>query len=119
MNFCSINLIKAIILLTAFAGAASYFLFTTSPASQVEAQRGAGAIYAQHCSRCHGADGRAQTAKGRQTDAVDFTSGDWTPDTGHDTRLITNGKGSMPSFKKKLSAAQISSVAQYIRRFKR
>jgi mono/diheme cytochrome c family protein len=119
MKFCSINLTKAMVLLAAVVGPASYFLFTSSPSDRVEAQRGGAAVYSQHCARCHGADGRAQTAKGRQTDAVDLTSDDWTPDTGHDTRLITNGKGSMPSFRKKLTPAQISSVAQYIRRFKR
>ena len=86
----------------------------------VEAQRGSGAaVYAQNCARCHGADGRAQTPKGRETDAVDLTSDDWSPDTARDERIVTNGKQSMPAFKKKLTPAQISSVVQYIRRFKR
>jgi mono/diheme cytochrome c family protein len=79
---------------------------------------GGAEIYANNCARCHGTDGRAQTAKGRQVQAVDLTSDDWKPDEGRDTRIVTKGKGSMPSFKNKLSAAEIQSVVQYIRRFK-
>jgi mono/diheme cytochrome c family protein len=84
----------------------------------VEAQRSGATVYSQNCARCHGADGRAQTTKGRQVKAVDFTSDDWTPDTDHDTRLINRGKGSMPGFKNKLTANEISAVVAYIRRFK-
>jgi mono/diheme cytochrome c family protein len=84
----------------------------------VEAQRGGAAVYTQNCARCHGADGRAQTPKGRETDAIDLTSDDWSPDTARDTRIVTNGKKSMPSFRRKLTPAQISAVVQYIRRFK-
>src|SRR5439155_10758302 len=47
-------------------------------------QKGAAAVYSQNCARCHGSDGRAQTAKGRQIKAVDLTSDDWSPDPGHD-----------------------------------
>lgn len=84
----------------------------------VEAQRGGAAVYAQNCARCHGADGRAQTRKGRETDAVDLTSDDWSPDAARDTRIVTNGKKSMPAFGRRLSHAQINAVVQYIRRFK-
>jgi mono/diheme cytochrome c family protein len=98
----------------AIAGSLSYL---TQPADGA-VPSGAAAIYSQNCARCHGTDGRAQTPKGRKLDAVDFTSGDWTPDTGHDTRIVTRGKGSMPAFGNKLTPAQISAVVQYIRRFK-
>ncbi|HEY2865920.1 MAG TPA: cytochrome c [Pyrinomonadaceae bacterium] len=91
----------------------------TFDAATVKAQRGGAAIYAQNCARCHGTDGRAQTRKGRELDAVDLTSDDWTPDSAHDARIITNGKKSMPAFGRKLSSSQISAVIQYIRRFKR
>jgi cytochrome c6 len=95
------------------------FYMPASIDGAASAQRGGAAVYVQNCARCHGADGRAQTRKGREVDAVDLTGDDWSPDTGRDTRLVTRGKGSMPSFGKKLTAAQISSVVQYIRRFKR
>ena len=86
---------------------------------RVEAQRGGTAIYAQNCARCHGSDGRAQTPKGRETDAVDLTSDDWSPDTARDTRIVNNGKKSMPAFGRRLTPAQLGAVVQYIRRFKR
>ena len=98
----------------AIAGSLTY---VTQPADGA-VQRGAAAIYLQNCARCHGTDGHAQTPKGRKVDAVDLTSGDWTPDTGHDTRVVTRGKGPMPAFANKLTPAQISAVVQYIRRFK-
>jgi mono/diheme cytochrome c family protein len=91
---------------------------TCWPLQPVGAQRSGATIYAQNCARCHGNDGRAQTPKGRQVDAVDLTSDEWTPDYARDTRIVTKGKGSMPSFKNKLTAAEISAVVQYIRRFK-
>jgi mono/diheme cytochrome c family protein len=101
----------------AVVGIAGSLSYLTQPADGA-AQRGAATIYLQNCARCHGTDGRAQTRKGRKVDAIDFTSGDWTPDTGHDTRIVTRGKGSMPAFGNKLTQAQISVVVQYIRRFK-
>jgi len=88
-------------------------------AAAVEAQRDGSALYSQNCARCHGADGRAQTSKGRETDAVDLTSDDWSPDTARDKRIVTRGKGSMPGFGRKLTPAQVSAVVQYIRKFKR
>ena len=111
--------IKTAVVLTSVLAAFMITVFSGPAAVNVEAQRSGASIYSQNCARCHGADGRAQTAKGRQTRAVDFTSDDWTPDTGHDSRLITRGKGSMPAFKTKLTTAEINSVVQYIRRFKR
>jgi len=101
----------------AVVGIAGSLSYLSQPADGAT-QRGGAAIYLQNCARCHGTDGRAQTPKGRKVDAVDLTSDDWTPDTGHDTRIVTRGKGSMPAFGNKLTSAQISAVVQYIRRFK-
>ena len=74
-------------------------------------------IFMANCARCHGADGRANTDRGRQLDATDFTS-DWNRDEARAIRIVTNGKGDMPSFKKKLSSKQIRSVVGYVRRIK-
>ena len=118
MKFSFVGRIKAAVMLaTLLLLTASFFFFDTT-AEQVDAQRSGSAVYSQNCARCHGADGRAQTKKGRETKAVDFTSDDWTPDAGHDARLVTRGKGSMPSFKNKLTTTEINAVVQYIRRFK-
>ena len=75
-------------------------------------------IYAMSCARCHGADGRAQTSKGKQTGAVDLTSDEWEPNDVRDTRIISKGKGRMPAFKRTLKPEEINSVVTYIRRFK-
>jgi len=119
MNFSHIGRLKAAVLLATALIALSFIFLSGRSVERVEAQRSGAAIYSQNCARCHGADGRAQTAKGRQTQAVDFTSDDWTPDADHDARRVANGKGSMPAFKTRLTTAEINAVVQYIRRFKR
>lgn len=77
------------------------------------------AIYSRHCAACHGADGRARTAKGKRAGATDFTSNDWNTDEARGIRIITNGKSEMPSFKRKLTAGEIRSVFEYVLRFRR
>ena len=74
------------------------------------------ALYRQHCTTCHGNDGRGNTKRGRETEADDITNADVKSDS-HDkiVRIITNGKGEMPGFKRKLSSAQIASIARYIK----
>lgn len=75
-------------------------------------------LYVQNCSNCHGSDGRADTAKGRELDADDLTTSKvQNMSTAKLIRVITNGKGDMPSMRKKLTAAQIRSIAEYIRVF--
>ncbi len=107
------------VLVAAAVSLSAAFVFLSQPAVRVvDAQRSGASIYSQNCARCHGSDGRAQTPKGRQVDAVDLTSNEWSPDEARDTRIVTKGKGSMPSFRTKLTPAEISAVVQYIRRFK-
>jgi mono/diheme cytochrome c family protein len=118
MRFITAGRVKVAVLLTALFAALWIVAVSGLSAQPVAAQRNGGAVYSQNCARCHGADGRAQTQKGRQTKAVDFTSDDWTPDADHDARKVANGKGSMPPFKNKLTPAEINAVVQYIRRFK-
>jgi mono/diheme cytochrome c family protein len=73
-------------------------------------------LYVSNCARCHGSDGRAQTRLGRKLEADDLTTSHVKGmDRARVIRMITNGKGDMPSFKRKLTAAQISSIAEYIR----
>lgn len=73
--------------------------------------------YAASCARCHGGDGRGQTAKGRQTHAGDLTKSNVTDAKG--IRMITNGSGEMPAFKSSLTPAQIRAVMAYTRGFRR
>lgn len=70
-------------------------------------------LYVQNCARCHGANGRAQTALGKKLEADDLTRS--TADVAKIIRTITNGRGDMPSFRKKLTAAQIASIAGWVK----
>ena len=73
-------------------------------------------LFVQNCSRCHGSNGRGQTRLGKKLEADDLTGSEAKGlSTARVIRLITNGKGKMPSFRRKLTAAQISSLADYIR----
>ena len=115
MTFRSTTRLKIFIILTAVL---SILAFTTANSKNnlaiVKASDGA-STYASSCARCHGADGRGQTAKGRQTGAKDFKSPKWQPNEARAIRAITNGKGKMPAFKNTLSAEEIRSVWYYVR----
>lgn len=90
------------------------FAFSFSPtleAVSAESSISSRSLYNIHCASCHGRDGKANTPKGRETEADDITGGISTAKT---IRVVTNGRGDMPSFKRKLSAAQISSIARYV-----
>lgn len=71
-------------------------------------------LYQANCARCHGADGRGETEAGKLYDAPDI-SGARASRRRVET-VIKNGADSMPAFGKKLSKAQISSVAEYVRK---
>jgi cytochrome c6 len=78
------------------------------------------ALYKQKCSKCHGADGSGDTSMGRIFNAPDFTDGGWWAkhSSGELVGVITRGKKNMPAFGKKLTKAQIASLAAYVQRFK-
>lgn len=78
------------------------------------------ALYKQKCSKCHGADGAGETSLGKIFGAPDFTDSGWWakhPASQH-VGVITRGKKNMPAFGKKLTRAQIASLATYVQRFK-
>jgi mono/diheme cytochrome c family protein len=81
----------------------------------------ASSVYNSKCASCHGRDGRARSAHARHEHARDMTSSEW-QDSVSDERIynsISNGKGKMPAFKKKLSDAQIDELVNYVRRLRR
>lgn len=87
----------------------------------VSAAGDARSVYNTKCANCHGRDGRASSARARREHARDMTSGEW-QDSVSDERIynsISNGKGKMPAFKKKLSDAQIDELVNYVRRLRR
>jgi mono/diheme cytochrome c family protein len=73
--------------------------------------------YVQLCSKCHGADGTAQTAKGKKTHATDLTKSRISD--AKIIKTINNGIGEMPGYKDDLSADQIKSITAYIKGFRR
>jgi len=78
-------------------------------------------LYKQKCSKCHGADGSGDTSMGRIFNAPDFTNGGWWAkhNSGEFVSAISRGKKNMPAFSKKLTRAQITSLAAYVQRFKK
>lgn len=80
------------------------------------------ALYEQHCSKCHGDDGLAHTARGYMYFARNLTSASWqlgqTDDDIYET--ISNGPGwwsVMPAFKNTLNDAEIHQLVTVVRGF--
>jgi mono/diheme cytochrome c family protein len=77
---------------------------------------GGAEVFKANCVLCHGEDGHAQTALGKQLGAHDLHSAAVQKKT--DTELknvITHGQKSMPPFAGQLSPAQVGQVVAYIR----
>ncbi len=111
--------VKIFILSATLFAACFNFLFSSTREPVGSANLGPAEVYAASCSKCHGADGRARTAKGKRAGATDFTSSDWNTDEARGIRIITNGKSEMPAFKGKLTTKDIKSVFDYVLRFRR
>ena len=98
-------------------GAAKSRNVGASSASAFEAS----SVFNSKCASCHGKDGRARSLHGKHEHARDLTSAEW-QDSVSDERIynsISNGKGKMPAFKKKLSDSQIDELVNYVRRFRK
>jgi cytochrome c6 len=68
-------------------------------------------LYLQNCARCHGADGSSNTQVGRDMEAPPING----VSVARTVKVVTNGDGEMPAFKKKLTKAQIASIAKYVK----
>jgi cbb3-type cytochrome c oxidase subunit III len=78
-------------------------------------------LFEKHCDTCHGKDGQAKTFKAKFNHARNLTDAEWQAQVS-DERIfnsITNGKGKMPSWGKKLSEAQINALVAYVRKLKK
>ena len=86
-----------------------------------ESAVGAAELFSRNCAKCHGKEGRAKGFKAKTTGTRNLTDPQW-QDRVSDERIfnsINNGKGRMPAFGKKLSEAEIESLAQYVRGLKK
>jgi mono/diheme cytochrome c family protein len=108
VTFVCLVVVAGCFALTGGAGSAA-----ATPVEELSTQA---SVYRANCARCHGADGHANTPAGRETDADDLTTGKVKGlSTARMTQIIKNGKGDMPAFGKKLSAAQIAGVIRYVK----
>ncbi len=85
------------------------------------AQDSAASVYVRKCATCHGKDGHARTFKAKLNSARDLTDSQWHADVS-DERIfnsISNGRGKMPAFGKKMSEAVIESLVSYVRGLKK
>ena len=79
-------------------------------------------LFNEKCARCHGEDGRGQTVIGRMVGAPNFADENWwneEKDERRFVRSITEGKGEMPPFGKKLTRAEIRALAAYVKTFRK
>ncbi|HXD29657.1 MAG TPA: cytochrome c [Pyrinomonadaceae bacterium] len=96
---------------------------STSPStgSAHESFTSAATLYARHCAKCHGRDGSAKGIRRSLSGARDLTDPAW-QDRVSDERIfnvISNGKGKMPAFSKKMSEAEIDSLVEFVRRLRK
>ena len=81
-------------------------------------------LFRNNCARCHGADGRADTPLGHTYQTPDLTDPEWwrknakITSTASLISIVTNGKGGMPAFGKKLKRSEIRRLVGYARKFK-
>ena len=78
------------------------------------------ALFKSKCAMCHGADGKGDTAMGKNLKLRDLSSIE--VQNVHDSEmktLIENGKGKMPAFKGKLTDKQLGDVIQFLRTLKK
>jgi cytochrome c6 len=83
--------------------------------------RSASQLYSKNCATCHGRDGRAKTFKAKLNHARNISDSEW-QERVTDERIfnsITNGKGKMPAYGKKLSEQEIDTLVTYVRSLKK
>jgi mono/diheme cytochrome c family protein len=78
------------------------------------------AVYKGKCVACHGADGSGNTSVGKNLKLRNLGSVEVQKMSDAElTTVITDGKGKMPAYGKKLSADEIKSLVGCIRAFKK
>jgi cbb3-type cytochrome c oxidase subunit III len=79
------------------------------------------AVYTENCGRCHGSDGQGHTRMAEIVEPPNMSDAAWQRgrSTSRMIASVTNGRGQMPAFKKKLSKQDIAASVAYVRTFKR
>ena len=78
-------------------------------------------VYTANCARCHGGDGLGRTKMGEMTEPPNISDAEWQSyrNTSRMIASVTNGRGQMPAFKKKLSKQDIAAAVAYVRTLKK
>jgi cytochrome c6 len=85
-------------------------------ASGLRAQSDAAKVYKTNCVLCHAADGSGSSASGKAMNAKDLRSPEVQGKSDAElAEFITQGKGKMPAFGKKLKPDDIKQLVAYIR----
>lgn len=80
------------------------------------AQTDAAATFHARCSSCHGADGKGNTPAGKAFKAIDYHDPVVMKMTDAElAAIITSGKGKMPAYGKRMNAADIQGLVDYVR----
>jgi cytochrome c6 len=78
-----------------------------------------GAVYKAKCASCHGADGSGSTPVGKSLKLRPLGSAEVKKLTDAElTKVITDGKGKMPAYGKKLTPVEIQCLVSFIRAMK-
>ena len=105
-----VNVIEIVTLVVALGFVVA--LFANEPSGGGAARSGPGYdVYLANCARCHGQDGQGGVGPKLAGGAVVKAF----PDPADQIRLVEDGEGTMPSFKNRLSTAQIEDVVAYTR----
>ena len=107
-----------------FLASAVLALLGTAPAYAGD-DAGAKRLWASKCSNCHGDDGKAQTAKGKEMGIRDVTTAEWQKELTDEKiqKAIEDGidttkdgkKQKMDGYKDKLKPEQIKDLVKYMR----
>jgi mono/diheme cytochrome c family protein len=107
-----VNVIEVLTLVVAIGFVVALFANEPGGGSGATAKSGPGYdVYLANCARCHGQDGQGGVGPKLAGGAVVRAF----PDPADQIRLVEDGEGSMPSFKGKLSRAEIEDVVSYTR----
>ena len=114
--------VGVLVLLTSAATAASSVPSVAGAqkgrAAQLERGR---AVYTDRCARCHGSDGQGRTRLGETVEPPDLSDPAFQRGRSNARMIasVTNGRGQMPTFKKKLSRQDIAASIAYVRTLRR
>ncbi|MCW5970855.1 MAG: cytochrome c [Blastocatellales bacterium] len=110
------NRIKMTLMAAAVVFAASAVALY-GPAPETAAAQGAiVTLYKSKCASCHGVDGKANTAKGRESKTRDFHAEEVKKMSEAQMLQVTlKGKNKMPGFEKQLGADKCKELVAYIR----